>query len=58
MLEKTPEIPLDCKEINQSILREISPEYLLEGLMLNTSVFWSFDANSRLIGKGPDAGKG
>ena len=26
--------PLDCKEINQSILKEISPEYSLKGLML------------------------
>ena len=26
--------PLDCKEINQSILKEISLEYLLKGLML------------------------
>ena len=26
--------PLDCKDINQSILKEISPEYSLEGLML------------------------
>ena len=34
MLEKTPESPLDCKEINQSILKEISHEYSLEGLML------------------------
>ena len=25
---------LDCKEINQSILEEINPEYSLEGLML------------------------
>ena len=25
---------LDCKEINQSILKKISPEYSLEGLML------------------------
>ena len=33
-LEKTLESPLDCKEINQSILKEISPEYSLEGLML------------------------
>ena len=31
MLEKTLESPLDC---NQSILKEISPEYSLEGLML------------------------
>ena len=34
VLEKTLESPLDCKEINQSILKEISPEYSLEGLMM------------------------
>ena len=34
VLEKTLESPLDCKESNQSILREINPEYSLEGLML------------------------
>ena len=34
MLEKTLESPLDCKEIHQSILKDISPEYSLEGLML------------------------
>ena len=34
VLEKTLEGPLECKEINQSILKEISPEYSLEGLML------------------------
>ena len=33
-LEKTLEGPLDCKEINQSILKEISPGCSLEGLML------------------------
>ena len=33
-LEKTLESLLDCKKINQSILKEISPEYSLEGLML------------------------
>ena len=31
---KTLEIPLDCRRSNQSILKEISPEYSLEGLML------------------------
>ena len=31
VLEKTLESPLDCKE---SILKEISPEYSLKGLML------------------------
>ena len=34
MLKKTLESPLKSKEINQSILKEISPEYSLEGLML------------------------
>ena len=34
LLEKTLESPLDCKEINQSILKENNPEYSLEGLML------------------------
>ena len=34
MLEKTLDSPLNCKEINQSILKKISPEYSLEGLML------------------------
>ena len=34
MLEKTLESPLDCKKSNQSILKEISPECSLEGLML------------------------
>ena len=34
MLEKTLESPLDCKRSNQSILKEISPEYSLERLML------------------------
>ena len=34
VLEKTLESPLDCKRSNQSILKEISPECLLKGLML------------------------
>ena len=34
MLEKTLESPLDCRRSNQSILKEISPEYSLERLML------------------------
>ena len=34
MLEKTLESPLDCKEIKQSILKEINPQYSLKGLML------------------------
>ena len=38
VLQKTLESPLDCKEINQSILKEINPEYSLEGLMLKLKV--------------------
>ena len=34
MLEKTLESPLDARRSNQSILKEINPEYSLEGLML------------------------
>ena len=34
VLEKTLESPLDCKESNQSILKEISPWCSLEELML------------------------
>ena len=34
VLEKTLESPLDCKEIQQVILKEISPGCSLEGLML------------------------
>ena len=34
VFERTLESLLDCKEINQSILKEISPEDSLEGLIL------------------------
>ena len=39
VLEKTLESPLDCKEIKQLILKEIRPEYSLEGLMLKLQYF-------------------
>ena len=34
VLEKTLRVPWTAKRFNQSILKEISPEYSLEGLML------------------------
>ena len=34
MSEKTPDSPRTARRSNQSILKEISPEYSLEGLML------------------------
>ena len=39
VLEKTLESPLDGKEINQPILKEINPEYSLEGLMLKLQYY-------------------
>ena len=41
VLEKTLESPLDCKEIQSVILKEISPEYSLEGLMLKLKIQYS-----------------
>ena len=38
VLEKTLESPLDCKEIQQSILKEISPEISLEGMMIKLTL--------------------
>ena len=38
VLKKTLESPLDCKS-NQSILKEINPEYSVEGLMLKLQYF-------------------
>ena len=39
VLEKTLETPFDSKEIKQSIVKEINPEYSLEGLMLKLQYF-------------------
>ena len=39
MLEKTPETPWTARRPNQSILREINPEYPLEGLKLKLQHF-------------------
>ena len=48
-----------ARKSNQSILKEINPEYSLEGLtlMLKLLILWPPDAKSRLNGKDPDAGK-
>ena len=58
VLEKTLESLLDCKEIKQSILKEINPVYSLEGPMLNlSSNTLVIDAKSQLISRDPDARK-
>ena len=56
VLEKTLKSPLEFKEINQSILKEISPEYSLEGA--EAPMLWPPDAKSWLIVKDPNTGKG
>ena len=52
-------IPWTARRSNQSILKEISPEYSLEGLMLKLKLqyFWLPDAKNWLNWKNPDAGK-
>ena len=56
---KTHESPLDSKEINQSILKETSPEYLLAGTdaEAETPILWPPDVKNWLIWKDTDAGK-
>ena len=39
VLEKTPKVPWTARRSDQSVLREINPEYSLEGLMLKLQYF-------------------
>ena len=53
-------VPWTARRSNQSILKEISPEYSLEGLMLKLNkapVLWPPDAKNSLIGKERNARK-
>ena len=49
-------VPWTGRISNQSILKEINPEYSLEGLMLKLKL-WPPAVNNRLIGKDLDPGK-
>ena len=51
VLEKTLESPWTARRSNQSILKEISPGYSLEGLMLKlkTPILWLPDVKNWLI---------
>ena len=40
VLEKTLRVPWTARRSNESILKEISPEYLLEGLMLKLKLHY------------------
>ena len=58
VLEKTLEIPLDCKEIKPIILKEINPKFSPDGLMLKLKlILWPPDGKSQITGKDPIAGK-
>ena len=50
-------VPWTAERSNQSILKEINPEYSLEGLMLklNLQHFGHLNANNWLVGKDSDA---
>ena len=51
-------VPWTARRYNQSILKEISPEYSLEGLMMKlTPILWSPDGKMGVTQKDPDAGK-
>ena len=52
-------VPWTAMRSNQSILKEISPEYSLEGLMLEAeaTILCPLDTKKWLTGKDPDAGK-
>ena len=52
-------VPSTARRSNQSILKEINPEYSWEGLMLKLQFqyFGHLIANSWLTGKDPDSGK-
>ena len=49
-------VPWTARRSNQSVLKEINPEYSLEGLMLKP-ILWLCDSKSQLNGKDSDAGK-
>ena len=48
-----------ARRSNQSILKEISPEYLngRTDAEAEAPILWPHDSKNRLIGKDPDAGK-
>ena len=56
-LRRLLRVPWTARRSNQSIQKEINPEYSGEGLMLKLSILWPPDAKSLLIGKDSDAGK-
>ena len=58
VLERTPQSPLDCKEIKPVNLKGDQPQILIgrTDAEAEAPVFWSSEANSRLIGTVSDSG--
>ena len=50
-------VPWRARRSNQSILKEINPEYLRTDTEADAPLLWPPDVKSQLIGKDPDAGK-
>ena len=57
VLEKTPESPLNCKEIKQINHKGNQPWISIGRTDAEAPIFWPPYAKSQLIGKDPDAGK-
>ena len=63
VLEKTLETPLDCKEIQESILKEISPGCSLQGLIFKLKLqyfghlMWNADSFEKILMLGKIEGK-
>ena len=59
VLEKTPESPLDSREIKPVNLEGEQPRIFTGGSNAEpeATIFWSSDVNRQFIGKVPDAGK-
>ena len=56
-IEEDLSVPWTARRSNQSVLKEINPEYSLEELMLKLKLQYFGDVKNWLIGKDPDAGK-
>ena len=57
VLEKTPESPLDSKEIKPVNPKRNPPWIFIGRTDAEALIFWPPDTKSQFIGKDPDAGK-
>ena len=56
--KKLLRVPWTARRSNQSILKELNPEYSLEGLMLKLKLqYFDYLMQSQFTGKDPDVGK-